>query len=168
MAIVILVSCSIFLFAACLEEESSGSNIEKVDTLYQKSKAQFPDVPEVSADELIKIMKEEDVILVDNREKEERAVSMIPGAISVREFEEDPEKYVRGIVVVYCTIGDRSGHYTKKLRKQKIDAHNLEGGVLSWAHAGGTFVDSQGDATNMVHVYGPKWNLLPEGYEPVW
>ena len=163
-----LVLCSIFLFPGCFRKVSSSGNIERMNALYQQSKAKFPEVPDISAVELIEKMKEEDIILVDNREKGERAVSMITGAISLQEFEENIEKYASNTVVVYCTIGDRSGHYSKKLRKQNINAHNLKGGVLAWAHAGGTFVDSQGETTNMVHVYGPKWNLLPEEYEAVY
>lgn len=162
--------CSIFLFLllGCQEEGNSGTNIERVNILYQQSKSQFPETPDISAGELIEKKEAEMIILVDNRKKEEMAISMIPGAISVQEFEDNIDRYASKTVVVYCTIGDRSGHYTKRLRKQDIDAYNLKGGVLSWAHAGGTFLDSQGERTRLVHVYGSKWNLLPDGYEAVW
>lgn len=163
-----LVLCSILLFPGCLSAANTDSNIEKMNALYQQSKAQFPEVPEISANELIERLEKEDIILVDNREKSERAVSMIPGAISVREFEENIKRYANDTVVVYCTIGERSGHRSKKLRKQNINALNLKGGVLAWAHAEGTFVDSQGETTNKVHVYGSKWDLLPEDYSAVW
>ena len=158
----------LFLLPGCLQAETPESNLERMNALYQKSKVQFLETPEISAEDLMERMKKETIVLVDNREKEERVVSKIPGAISVQEFEDNSASYADKTVVVYCTIGDRSGHYTKKLRKQDIDAHNLKGGVLAWAHAGGTFIDSQGNTTNQVHVYGPKWNLLPAGYEAVW
>ena len=29
-------------------------------------------------------------------------------------------------------------------------------------------VDADGQPTKRVHIYGAKWNLLPEGYEAVW
>jgi len=162
--------CAIFVLSSpgCSQGESSEGNLEKIDALYQQSKSAFPDAPDISADELIKRMKTEEMILVDNRAKAERDVSMIPGAVSESDFESNIESYAESMVVVYCTIGDRSGHYTQKLREKNIDAINLRGGVLAWAHAGGTFTDSQGNETDRVHVYGRKWNLLPEGYEAVW
>ena len=119
-------------------------------------------------DELIEKMKKEKVILVDNREPEEREVSTIPGSIADKEFEAEIDKYRDAAVVVYCTIGNRSGYYTDRLRQQGIDAYNLKGGVLAWAQAGKLFVDDTGNETNRVHVYGPKWSLLPDGYEPIW
>jgi len=158
----------LFLLPGCLKADIPESNLKRMNALYQKSKLQFPEAPEISAEELMERMKKETVVLVDNREEDERAVSMLPGAISVQEFEDTIASYSGTTVVVYCTIGERSGHYTKKLRKQDIDAYNLKGGVLAWAHAGGTFVDGQGNTTNLVHVYGPRWNLLPDGYEAVW
>jgi sodium/bile acid cotransporter 7 len=165
-----LAFCSIFLFLplGCREEGNSVTNIERVNTLYQESKAQFPETPDISAEELMKRKEAEIIILVDNRKEEEMAISMIPGAISVQEFEDNIDGYASETVVVYCTIGDRSGHYTKRLRKQNIDARNLKGGVLSWAHAGGVFLDNQGERIPLVHVYGSKWNLLPDGYEAIW
>jgi hypothetical protein len=62
----------------------------------------------------------------------------------------------------------RSGFFTKKLRKKKINACNLIGGVLAWAHEENIFLDSEGEETKQVHVYGSKWNLLPYGYNAVW
>lgn len=157
----------LILLPGCLKEKTSESNFKKMHALYQSSKAGFPETPEISAQELMEKMKQEVIVLVDNREEEERAVSFIPGSITVQEFEDNRSDFANKTVIVYCTIGDRSGHYSKRLRKQNINAHNLKGGVLAWAHSGGTFIDSQGNTTNLVHVYGPEWNLLPEGYEAV-
>jgi hypothetical protein len=72
------------------------------------------------------------------------------------------------LIVVYCTIGVRSGRYTKKLIRKGFDAHNLAGGVLAWAHSGGEFVDLKGNRTDTVHVYGEEWDLLPPGYMSTW
>ena len=167
-AVPALCAISLFLLSGCPEGDSSGSNIERIDTLYRRSKLKFPETPDLSAEELIERRKTERVILVDSREKAERDVSKIPGAISAQDFESTIEMYADATVIAYCTIGDRSGHYAKELRKRGIDAYNLKGGVLAWAHAGGTFVDGHGNETNRVHVYGTKWNLLPGGYRAVW
>ena len=163
-----ILAISLVLPIGCIEAEDTGSNIAKVDALYRKSKLDFPQVPDISAAELIEKMKTEKIILVDGREEAERRVSMIPGAISVLDFEDDIDTYAGAAVVAYCTIGDRSGHYTQELRARGIDAYNLKGGVLAWSHSGGTFVDGRGVETNRVHVYGPKWNLLAESHIPVW
>lgn len=75
-------------------------------------------------------------------------------------------------IVVYCTIGYRSGKYAMELAGQGIRAENLEGGILSWSHAGGPF-QVRNDAglatpTRRVHVYDKGWNLLHPDYEAVW
>jgi len=93
---------------------------------------------------------------------------MIPGAIDEALFEERIEDYRTDAIVVYCTIGVRSGRYVKRLIKDGYDAYNLKGGILAWAHAGGRFVDKTGKETRRVHVYGKRWNLLPKGYEGIW
>ena len=89
------------------------------------------------------------------------------GTISKKRFEESRDAYRNFEIVPYCTIGYRSGVYAQGLQKSGFKTRNLKGSVLSWAHAGGKFVDSKGKATKRVHVYGEKWNLLPEGYEGV-
>jgi rhodanese-related sulfurtransferase len=92
---------------------------------------------------------------------------MIPGAIPGKQFEASGRRYVGKQVVVYCTIGYRSGLYAKRLDKQDRHVFNLKGGILAWAHAGQAAVNLNGQ-TNRVHLYGREWNLLPHGYEAVW
>jgi len=163
-----LCAICILSFMGCSREESHETNLEKIAALYQKSKAKFPDVPDLSPEELMEIRSTDTIVLVDRRKRVERDVSMIPGAIADEVFESDIESFADARIVVYCTIGDRSGNYVKKLRERGMNAYNLRGGVLAWAHAGGPFIDPQGDETNRVHVYGRTWNLLPEGYVAVW
>lgn len=105
------------------------------------------------------------VVLLDVREDFERAVSIIPEAISKEEFEADKKKYINHNVVIYCTIGIRSTQYAKQIMPEGYIVSVLRGGVLGWAHAGKKFVDLQGNATTKVHVYSEAWNLLPEDYE---
>jgi len=145
------------------------TNEEKTRDMYKKYKESFPDVPDVTVSELVDLMKNEGdkVVLVDIRETKEQEVSMIPGAITQNEFESDLENYKNKIIVPYCTIGYRSGLYAKKLRENGLNARNLEKSVIAWAEAGKDFVDGNGKPTRRVHVYGSKWNLLPEGYEGV-
>jgi rhodanese-related sulfurtransferase len=113
-----------------------------------------------------------DPILVDVRPKEERKVSTIPGAITVDSLDRMPVQTRKGkVVVAFCTIGLRSGRWVEERRAQGENAFNLHGGVLAWAHAGRTFEarDFLGSTpTRQVHVYGRRWNLLPDGYQGVW
>lgn len=148
-----------------LTDEAKRAAVEKMYAEYKKS---FPEVPEVTVDELTAMQADGNVVIVDGREPPERAVSMIPNAISKESFERDIERYRDSTIVTHCTIGYRSGKYAAELRKKGFNAFNLEGSILSWVHAGREVVDSQGRPTRRVHVYGEKWNLLPEGYEAEW
>ncbi|MFQ5584392.1 MAG: rhodanese-like domain-containing protein, partial [Calditrichia bacterium] len=140
---------------------------ERIQSMYESYKEKsFPDAPGLTAQDYLKLNEEEKIILIDVREKKEMEVSVIPGAITRDEFEDNKDKYRDYKVVSYCTIGYRSGKYTRKLVKEKFDAYNLVGGVLSWAHAGQKFAAPDGDSLQ-VHVYGDDWDLLPVGYKSV-
>jgi len=168
--VVILFSCIYFHGFGCATKKLSKNECyERVKALYRSYKTDFPDIPDITVKELIERQKMEKVIIVDNREPEEQKVSMIPGAITDEIFLKDIDHYDGdNLVVIYCTIGGRSGFFTKELRKKKINAYNLIGGVLAWAHEGNIFIDSKGEETKQVHVYGSKWDLLPHGYKAVW
>jgi rhodanese-related sulfurtransferase len=126
----------------------------------------FPGQPEISVAEWVARPRGRPAVLVDVREPQERQVSMLPGAISRQDFERDSARYRSWLVVPYCTIGLRSGLYTRKLRGQGFEARNLAGSVLAWAHGGLPF-EAAGKPTTRVHVFSAAWNLLPRGYEPV-
>lgn len=158
-----------FVALACAQTEAPGvSKDEQIARMYDEYRADFPDVPEMTVAEYLAKEDAEDVVLVDVREPEEQAVSMIPGALTKEEFEFRKQEYKDDTVITYCTIGYRSGVYAQELREAGFNALNLKGSVLSWAHAGQPFQTPAGEDTNRVHVYGKAWNLLPPGYEPVW
>lgn len=132
------------------------------------------DAPLIKADELKRIIDDTNLVLIDVRNAHEQAVSMLPRALTTADF---AEKFRRGIpagkrLVVYCTIGYRSGKYAMELAKQRLRAENLEGGVLAWSFAGGAFLakDSTGAwaPTQRVHVYDSEWNILHPAYKAVW
>ncbi len=140
---------------------------QEIDLKYQKSRKLFSEVPEITAEQLLRRCEEEDFVIVDARSPQEQAVSMLPGAITVEQFEADREAYQGRAVVTYCTIGHRSGLLAQQLHAQGCSVSNLKGAILSWTHVGGELVDANGP-TKRVHVYSPKMNLIAEGYEPVW
>ena len=141
---------------------------QRIDELYAGYRSSFPDVPEVTASELAVLLEDDEVVLVDVREANERAVSTIPGALTREQFKARGETLRGRRVVTYCTIGYRSGLFAEELRGRGFDAWNLAGSILSWTHAGRPLVDDQGGLTHRVHVYGRKWDLAAEGYEAVW
>ncbi|MCA9490786.1 MAG: rhodanese-like domain-containing protein [Myxococcales bacterium] len=140
---------------------------ERIDAMYATYRKAFADVPEIDAATLRgRLERGDDLLLVDVRPAEERDVATIPGAIADSAL--DPARDRGRTIVVFCTIGARSGAKAKELRDQGYsDVLNLEGSLLSWTHAGGPLVDREGRSTHQVHVYGPKWNLVADGYQGV-
>jgi rhodanese-related sulfurtransferase len=104
-------------------------------------------------------------VRIDARDPAEMAVSTLPGALPLADVERDPAAFAGRRLVVFCTIGHRSGKAAASLRAQGLDAVNLRGGVLGWAWAGLPFVDAAGATTRRVHPWSPSWALLPAGYE---
>jgi sodium/bile acid cotransporter 7 len=147
-----------------LNAEERRAAMDKMYLGYQEG---FPDVPEIDPAALAQALQDDSVVLVDTREPREWAVSRISGAITQDEFEGSKAKYKDRKIVAYCTIGYRSGQFAKQLITEGCDASNLSGSILAWVHAGEPVVNDDGQ-TNQVHVYGPQWDLLPDGYESVW
>ncbi len=137
--------------------------------LVEQLKADYPDVPTISAESLRQVLPSADIVLVDVRSDTERAVSTLPGAITAAEFEDRLDEIGRSgrTLVAYCTIGARSSAYARRMRARGVDMVNLEGSVLAWTHAGG-MLSSEGAATRRLHVYGRRWNLAADGYVTVW
>ncbi len=80
-----------------------------------------------------------DVFIVDVREQDEFAAGHIPeatliplGQLSNRLNEIPKDK----TVVAVCRSGNRSGQATQILRQAGFDAHNMQGGMISWEQAG--------------------------------
>ena len=146
---------------------SEAERLQQVESMFEGYQEDFPEVPAVTVEELETLTEEGSVTLVDVRPAEERAVSMIPGAISSEELEENLDLYRDTQIVTYCTIGYRSGIYAEELAAKGIRALNLEGSILAWTHAGKPLVNADGE-TYEVHVYGQQWALTADGYKPVW
>jgi len=142
--------------------------VEKINQMYGDYKARtFKDTPSVTVEELIKLKKQANVVLVDVRELRERKISIIPGAISKEDFQKTGDKHKKQKIITYCTVGLRSGIYAKSLRENGFEAYNLKGSILAWTHAQQPLTNDKGP-TKAVHIFGPPWNLAAEGYEGVW
>ena len=129
--------------------------------------------PWIKAAELKAILKDTNLILVDVRQPAEREISMLPRALDTYQF---ADAYRHGIppgsrLVLYCTIGYRSGKYGEQLAAMGIKSEILEGGILMWSFAGGPLVARKSKTewvpTNRIHVYGAEWNIVPPDYAAV-
>ncbi|MCT4560831.1 MAG: rhodanese-like domain-containing protein [Crocinitomicaceae bacterium] len=118
--------------------------------------------PIVHAKDLKGKFKNQKIYFLDARETEEYQVSHIPEAIHVgyKNFSTDKVKKVPkdAIVVVYCSVGYRSGKIGEQLKKAGYsNVYNLYGGIFEWANTGNPIYNSSGE-THTVHGYNAKWS----------
>jgi rhodanese-related sulfurtransferase len=149
------------------DPKSDDAKLIKALSMYRDYKKSFPHVEDIRAGDAIMLLSDRDVVFVDVREPEEQAVSMIPGAITEEAFMADLDQYRYKRIIGYCTISYRSGKLARKLKKKGITMINLEAGLLGWVHAGGPIMQQQ-QPVHQIHVYGPKWDLAPEGIETIY
>jgi rhodanese-related sulfurtransferase len=140
---------------------------ERIFELYERYEERFPDVPALTPREAWEMVQRGEAVFADIRSDPERDVSGLPGARDERFFAEPPREGKAVAAIAYCTIGLRSGRWAKARREEGIEAYNLEGGILLWAHEGLPIVTPGGQPSKRVHVYGPRWNLLPSEYSDV-
>jgi sodium/bile acid cotransporter 7 len=146
---------------------SDSRKLDRIDELYRGYRKDFPGVGEIEPQEAMRLLQEGRAVFIDVREPKEQAVSMLPAAVTAEEFLKDPGRYSDRVLIGYCTISYRSGKLAQQLAARGITVLNLRGGILAWAHAGGSLRDRDGE-TRRVHVYGRKWDLAPRGYETTW
>ncbi|HBO11501.1 MAG TPA: rhodanese-like domain-containing protein [Halieaceae bacterium] len=121
-------------------------------------------VPTITLEEIREAEeKGEPLQFVDVRSEEEMAVSMLPGAITRREYERNPGTYEDARIVPYCTVGARSGKYTRELRERGITAVNYRGSIIDWVEHGEPLVTPDGEPTKRVHTYSDRFSV-PEPY----
>lgn len=139
---------------------------EIVGQLYNGYKADFPEVEDIAPTEVIRLINQNKVVLIDVRRPAEREISMLPGAISKDDYLTHMNAYKGLTAVAYCTIGYRSGKFAEKMVAKGIGIKNMAGGLLAWLHDGG-WVYHEGKEVKRIHVYGPRWDYPPEGYESI-
>jgi sodium/bile acid cotransporter 7 len=158
------------LLPAAAGGETALSDREKkqiVYRMYADGKKDFPQVKELSPQEAMDLLKQGRLIFVDTRKPAEMRVSMLPGAISKKQYLADPNRYKDLTVVSYCTISYRSGVFARDMQKDGFAVTNLKGGILAWTLEGGSVYDPDGRETKQLHVFGKRWNYAPDGYQVV-
>lgn len=102
-----------------------------------------------------------ETVFLDARERPEFDVSHLPGARWVG-YDDFELSRVKGIpksatIVVYCSVGYRSGKITGRLRKAGYtNVRNLYGGIFEWVNTGLAVEDAKGP-TPRVHAYDKDW-----------
>lgn len=157
----------LFLLFQVSAAQDQDENLVKINQLYQNYQQSFPKVVEIEVAKAISLLADNDVVFVDTRSKKEMKVSSIPGAITVKAFNKQKERYKQKRIIAFCTIGYRSGKFAQKMGRKGYRVENLKNGLLGWVYGGGPLV-VDGKETKTLHVYGKKWNLVPEGYTGYW
>jgi sodium/bile acid cotransporter 7 len=149
------------------DDMSDEEKHAKIDAMYRGYQKDFPDVQDIEPAEAMRLLQEGKALFIDVREEREQQVSMLPGAVTEKQFLKNPGQYRDRTLIGYCTISYRSGKLAERLRSRGTTLYNLKGGLLAWVHAGGKVYDRSGE-TKRIHVYGKKWDLGPKDYEAVW
>lgn len=132
------------------------------------------DVDAISPDELAD-WPTDSYVLLDTREREEYAVSHLPGAdwlgFANPQWEVLENLAPTDRIVLYCSVGYRSERIGKALQSRGFtQVYNLYGSIFAWAQQGYPLVDTAGQPTRRIHTYNEKWGqLLPaDTLERVW
>jgi rhodanese-related sulfurtransferase len=121
------------------------------------------EVPTITVTKLKQMQEKDKVYLLDAREIREYNISHLPNAtrIGYDEFSISAIKDIpkNATVVIYCTVGYRSGKVVEKLQKAGYtNVYNLYGSIMEWANQGNKLVDSKGQTTTKVHTYSKDWS----------
>ena len=162
-------ACTVMITGSAIGDNSLSDEQKKelVYAMYADYKKDFPAVTDISPQQAMELLKKDEVVFIDTRKPAEMKVSMLPNAITQKEFLSHPEKYAGKTVVGYCTVSYRSGVFAREMEEKGISVRNLEGGILAWTLEGGKVYDENGKETNRIHVYGKKWDYAPAGYKAV-
>lgn len=121
----------------------------------------YPEVKEMTAETLLARLHGPDApVIYDVRDREEYAVSHLPGAILMPDsarvaVSSDTE------IVVYCSVGLRSAAFAAKLMKKGFrQVYNLKGSIFAWANKGYPLVRGKGEKVRTVHPYNRRWGTL--------
>lgn len=134
----------------------------------------FPDVPSLDTTALSDLMQDaaRTVVLIDAREREEYAVSHLPGAVRATSMEHAAtlaeDAPAGATVVVYCSVGYRSAHLVAELQDRGLtEVYNLEGSIFRWANEDRQLY--RGDVpVRQVHPFDEAWGVLLQAERRAW
>lgn len=126
--------------------------------------ARYPDVSFVTTERLAGWLDGgEEVVLLDARTPAEHRVSHLRGARRIDPDDPDLDALDAprdARVVVYCSVGWRSGGIADRLQDAGWrEVYNLEGGIFAWANEGRP-VYRDGRRVREVHPYDDTWGRM--------
>jgi len=166
----IILSLCFLIIACSVAGADSGEGDYRAEDwveLNKKIRKKFPDAPVIKVAELEK-KDLKDYLILDCRTKREFETSHIKGALHSEKLDTAKRnlKLQKGRpVVVYCSVGYRSGKMVEALVKDGAkNVSNLEGSIFTWANRGNPLEDDEGRSTSKVDRYGWRWGkyLRPE------
>lgn len=130
-------------------------------------------VAHISVADFAKLKKEQNILILDTRERKEFETSHIPGAkfngpnnIDHRLLEATPKNRP---IILYCSVGYRSSRLAEKLQKMGYTkVRNLWGSVFEWTNQGHPLVDSKNAPTTKIHTYDANWSRWVHRGDKVW
>ncbi len=130
-------------------------------------KLEYPRIHHLTTAELVARLQSDSTlspILLDVREPDEFKVSHVRGALLAPTLQ-DALEALRTVeknhpIVVYCSVGYRSGALAEQLQKNGYtNVYNLKGSIFKWANeARPVFAESV--RVYRVHPYDKKWGTL--------
>jgi rhodanese-related sulfurtransferase len=109
-----------------------------------------------------KMLSNENVVILDAREKHEYEVSHIKDAkwlghnsLNTAVLEKIDKN---ATIVVYCTVGVRADKVGARLQKMGFqNVYNLFGSIVEWVNQGNSVVDASNQPTKKVHTYREEY-----------
>ncbi len=98
-------------------------------------------VKQLNPAEVVRLMDDENLLILDTREESEFSSGHIKGALNIpmsqiKKRIDELEKYKSSSVLLYCRSGNRSNHTGKILSNAGFDnIQNLAGGMMAWGTA---------------------------------
>jgi len=133
----------------------------------------FPKISQITTTEFAEWLSDStkpQPLILDARSQAEYTVSHIKTAVNIDPITPDFTKLLLGDkntpIVVYCSVGYRSGKIAQQLRNQEFtQIFNLSGGIFQWANEGRPIYTDDKSPTKLVHPYDVMWgNLLKTNY----
>ncbi|MFT5700505.1 MAG: rhodanese-related sulfurtransferase [Desulforhopalus sp.] len=120
----------------------------------------YPSVASITTDSLkTQIQSRKDLTIIDVRSSEEYKISHLPRAINLTD-EKKLKRPKNTTIIVYCSVGIRSAHFSKKLEEEGYTrVFNLRGSIFEWANKGYPLKRGEQNVT-VVHPYNKKWGQL--------
>ena len=144
-----------------------------LDRIHTGIEARYDTVEHVSAEDF-SMLDPDQVVLFDVREKDEYAVSHLPGAILVdpamaeEDFAQAFADELKGKrAVFYCSVGMRSSILADRVattveQETGRQPANLIGGLFRWHNDDRVIVSAVGKKTDAIHPFDDHWGRLIE------